>query len=405
MRCPKCHYLSFEPEPRCKNCGYDLDLPESDLELHIEAADKPLADLSLRDLSSRAEDDSVGLGVMRRERDVIKATAPRPVSRSSAGAVALEPPPPAVRKPSPAPLPSPALRAFDPPKRISDVVAAPEPPPAKTIVAPVIPAAPTAPVTTELPLFVKPAPAVFTEEPLSAAPLPATPAPVAPAFLAAATAATEAEFVEETPLITLPAEPRAPLAVRRPSPEIATPKQRSTPARKLGPLDRDLLEDLQRIERNERREAAAQAGEPVPVEDSDIAGAGTRVAAAAIDAAILGTLSLGVLWVTLRWIDLSIADAGVLPIVPTGLFLLLVALGYLLMFTAAGGQTLGKMALGLRVVADDDGHWTSLTISQAFYRSALALPSALAVVGFLPALIGDHRALHDRLSHTRVVRA
>ena len=82
MRCPKCHYLSFEPEPRCKNCGYDLDLPESDLELHIEAADKPLADLSLRDLSARAEDDTVGLGVMRRDRDVIKATAPRPVSRS-----------------------------------------------------------------------------------------------------------------------------------------------------------------------------------------------------------------------------------------------------------------------------------------------------------------------------------
>ena len=26
MRCPKCHYLSFDPDPRCKNCGYDLDV-------------------------------------------------------------------------------------------------------------------------------------------------------------------------------------------------------------------------------------------------------------------------------------------------------------------------------------------------------------------------------------------
>jgi len=415
MRCPKCHYLSFEPEPRCKNCGYDLDLPETDLELHVEATDQPLGDLALRDLNESAKEPSLTLGPMRRERDVIKATAPRPVSRSSPSAVALEPPP--VRKPSAAPPPSPALRAFDAPKRTSDFVAPSDPmlakvvaPPAAPVVdetvepvqvitplTPAAPATPVAPVTTELPLFVKglPGPAATTE----------VASPAAPAFLAAANAAADAEFAEETPLITLPAEPRAPLAVRRPSPEIASPKPRQAPARKLGPLDRDLLEDLQRIERNERREAAAQAGEPAPVDAGDIAGAGTRIAAAAIDATILGTLSLGVLWVTLRWVDLSMADAGVLPIVPTALFLLLVALGYLLMFTAAGGQTLGKMAVGLRVVGDDDGHWTSLTISQAFYRSALVLPSVLALVGFLPALIGDHRALHDRLSHTRVVRA
>ena len=78
----------------------------------------------------------------------------------------------------------------------------------------------------------------------------------------------------------------------------------------------------------ERREAAVQAGEPVPEEAGDVVGAGKRVAAAAIDATILGTISVGVLWVTLRWVDLSIADAGVLPIIPTSVFLLLVALGY-----------------------------------------------------------------------------
>ena len=51
MRCPKCHYLSFEPEPRCKNCGYDLDLPEADLELHpASAPEGPMADLALREI-------------------------------------------------------------------------------------------------------------------------------------------------------------------------------------------------------------------------------------------------------------------------------------------------------------------------------------------------------------------
>jgi uncharacterized RDD family membrane protein YckC len=47
-----------------------------------------------------------------------------------------------------------------------------------------------------------------------------------------------------------------------------------------------------------------------------------------------------------------------------------------------------------------------LTLGQAVSRSLLALPSALALgAGFIPALIGDRRTLHDRLSHTRVVRA
>ncbi|HEX5217080.1 MAG TPA: hypothetical protein VFV98_16570, partial [Vicinamibacterales bacterium] len=165
MRCPKCHYLSFEPEPRCKNCGYDLDLPETDLELHVEAADQPLGDLALRDLDDSTREPSLTLGPMRRERDAIKATAPRPVSRSSPSAVALEPPPSPARRPSPAPPPSPALRAFEAPKRTSDFVA-PEliesVPVLTPAAAPAAPATPVAPVTTELPLFVKglPAPAV-----------------------------------------------------------------------------------------------------------------------------------------------------------------------------------------------------------------------------------------------------
>ena len=37
MRCPKCHYLSFDPEPRCKNCGYDLEV--ADAELAFKAAE------------------------------------------------------------------------------------------------------------------------------------------------------------------------------------------------------------------------------------------------------------------------------------------------------------------------------------------------------------------------------
>ena len=48
MKCPKCHYLSFDPEPRCRNCGFSLSLEAADLPMAKEtAADAPL-DLELR---------------------------------------------------------------------------------------------------------------------------------------------------------------------------------------------------------------------------------------------------------------------------------------------------------------------------------------------------------------------
>jgi uncharacterized RDD family membrane protein YckC len=97
----------------------------------------------------------------------------------------------------------------------------------------------------------------------------------------------------------------------------------------------------------------------------------------------------------------------VLPIGPMAAFLALVIVGYLFLFTAASGQTIGKMLVGLRVVADPDSSGSeSPTIGQASYRALLTLPSVLMLgVGFLPALVRPGLAVHDRLAHTRVVRA
>ena len=76
------------------------------------------------------------------------------------------------------------------------------------------------------------------------------------------------------------------------------------------------------------------------------------------------------------------------------------------MFTAAGGQTLGKMAFGIRIVDDAAADGRSISVKQALYRAVLTVPSVLMLgAGFVPALVGDERAVHDRLAHTRVVRA
>jgi uncharacterized RDD family membrane protein YckC len=244
------------------------------------------------------------------------------------------------------------------------------------------------PVTTELPLFVTQS-ARFED------------------------AGEPGDNVQDSPLVKLPAEPRAPLAVRKPAPDTGGGRRVSTepaaqarphlPPRKLGPLHHDLLEDLQRIEKLERTTAATGRATLA----ADGASPVSRLGAAAIDAALIGGVIAGVLAITLRFLDLPIAQASMLPVVPTAAFLLLVGVGYLLMFTAAGGQTIGKMITGIRVVPDGtEAGADALTVRQALYREVLTVPSVLMLgAGFVPGLVGDRLALHDRLAHTRVVRA
>jgi uncharacterized RDD family membrane protein YckC len=360
MRCPKCHYLSFEPEPRCRNCGFGLSLDEIDPAKASGDVSDPLGELSLRPTTAASGADVSARAVM----EVPPASPVRTVASAAADRLLAETPPgprtPAGRAPAAA--------------------------------------------TSELPLFVK---GLETES--DRAQIPASRTPVSPLDPApAAEPARMTDVAAETPLIKLPAEPRAPLGVRRKVSDGSAPRParhtHGSHSRKLGPLDRDLLEDLQRIEKLEQVDVALDRTASHEAPPDGRAGAGKRAAAAALDAVLMGGLATAVLAITLRWCDIPFSRATVLPMAPTAAFLLLVGAGYLLMFTAAGGQTLGKMAFGLRVVGDDaDG---ALTMKQAVYRSVLAVPSVLAFgAGFLPALVGDERALHDRLAHTRVVRA
>jgi uncharacterized RDD family membrane protein YckC len=83
-------------------------------------------------------------------------------------------------------------------------------------------------------------------------------------------------------------------------------------------------------------------------------------------------------------------------------FLLLVKLAYFSAFTAVGGQTIGKMATRIRVVTAED---QTVDGPLAVKRTLAGAISAVTFgLGFVPALIGpERRALHDRLTHTRVV--
>jgi len=91
-----------------------------------------------------------------------------------------------------------------------------------------------------------------------------------------------------------------------------------------------------------------------------------------------------------------------LPLVPLAVFLMVVKLSYFCVFTAVGGQTIGKMAMRIRVVTDED---RPLDAAAAAVRSLAGTLSAISLgLGYVPALFGAGRhAVHDRLTHTRVV--
>jgi uncharacterized RDD family membrane protein YckC len=112
-----------------------------------------------------------------------------------------------------------------------------------------------------------------------------------------------------------------------------------------------------------------------------------------------------VLYFTLKLCDLTRETIGMLPLMPVGAFFAILNGGYLVAFTAAGGQTIGKMLTRIKVVGGFDG--SGVTLGGAVVRTAACFVSVLpAGLGFVPALVGrDGRTLHDRWAGTRVVAA
>jgi uncharacterized RDD family membrane protein YckC len=128
------------------------------------------------------------------------------------------------------------------------------------------------------------------------------------------------------------------------------------------------------------------------------------LAAALVDLVLLAAIDALTLYFTLRLCGLALGEWRTLPLLPVVIFFLIVNGGYLVAFTAAGGQTIGKMALGLRVVAADEGR---VGVGAASLRALGCLASTVCLgAGLLPALVGaDRRAVHDRIADTHVVRA
>jgi uncharacterized RDD family membrane protein YckC len=267
--------------------------------------------------------------------------------------------------------------------------------------------------------------------PPAPAPAPVAPArPSPPPARPALTFGTEAELPlcgppinDDVPLITKASPPRPPLAVRRATPD--APRLRAPAARTPLDLTLDLeppapadiagSDDIDDTATRWPGTRARVMGRAAPRESfgsarsalsemTDTAGFGPRIAAAALDLLILAGIDALVIYFTLKICGVGLADLAIVPKGPLLAFLLVQNGGYLVAFTVAG-QTLGKMAAGIKVIpAESDA---PLEIDRALLRTfvwlVLAVPAGL---GFLSAFFnGDRRGLHDRFARTRVVRA
>jgi uncharacterized RDD family membrane protein YckC len=137
-----------------------------------------------------------------------------------------------------------------------------------------------------------------------------------------------------------------------------------------------------------------------PVVESD--GMGARLRAGVVDAALLIAIDAVVVWLTLRVAGVEPAQWRLLPLVPLVGFLFLLDTAYLVTFTAASGQTIGKMLSGVRVVY---GEHARVPFGHAVLRSVALLVCALPLgLGLLPMFLdATRRGPHDRLAGTRVV--
>jgi uncharacterized RDD family membrane protein YckC len=197
---------------------------------------------------------------------------------------------------------------------------------------------------------------------------------------------------DDAPIVPPPAA-RPPLAVRRSTPELPRNRPRTTRPVRSEPLQLE-------AEPHGRGSAV-----DIVASLMETPALSARVGAGLIDTALLVAIDLTVLFLTLRITGLqsTVDDVRVLPPIPFAGFLAILTFGYVSAFTVAGGQTIGKMIMNLRVIGDD-GRPVDAAGGMLRAAGCMLVPVTFGL-SYVPALVtSDHRALHDRLAGTRVVR-
>jgi uncharacterized RDD family membrane protein YckC len=200
---------------------------------------------------------------------------------------------------------------------------------------------------------------------------------------------------DDSPIVPPPAA-KPPLAVRRSTPELPRHRRRVPRPERLESLS---------FEPEPQGNAVSESVADTMALLMEAPALGVRIGAGVIDLIFLIAIDIVVLYLTLRisGLQTTLEDLRVLPPIPFAGFLAMLAFGYVSAFTVAGGQTIGKMVMSLRVVGDD-GRPVDAAGGMLRAVGCMLVPITFGL-SYVPALVtSDHRALHDRLAGTRVVR-
>jgi uncharacterized RDD family membrane protein YckC len=130
--------------------------------------------------------------------------------------------------------------------------------------------------------------------------------------------------------------------------------------------------------------------------------AGKRVVAAIIDTVILFLVGLVVNLVTAA--PRTVTPGSIASVFTLGTFVnLVIGFAYYVYLLTTYGATLGKMAMGLKVVTAENGPLSGGRATGRYFCATFLEPLTLGI-GLLIALFDDQRrTLHDRICGTRVI--
>jgi uncharacterized RDD family membrane protein YckC len=204
-----------------------------------------------------------------------------------------------------------------------------------------------------------------------------------------------------------PPAPSAPPALSLDQPPVApaalplSDERTVAPAEPVLHREREVRRPVERVVEPDPADEDAALDESGPLPSLGLAGPGERLLAASIDLALWAATSVLVVYFASRVAHVKIA--GLIVAWPwMGAFLAFLGIVYAVWFTGTTGQTIGKIATGLRVV---DVLGRPPSSARALLRASVGVLGVLcAFAGVVPVLLG-RPSLHDRLAGTRVVRA
>ncbi len=128
----------------------------------------------------------------------------------------------------------------------------------------------------------------------------------------------------------------------------------------------------------------------------NIAGRGVRFAAFIVDG-----VALAAVWALLDAIGVVERGSGNAPV---NIVQVVLSVAYFVALTAAFGQTIGKMALGIKVV-DAEGDNPPMTAVLMRETIGKAVSAMVVLVGFIVILFdGKRQGWHDKIAGTFVVK-